>query len=166
MFLQSAKQDFVLVGIILLTFFLFPQDPKLESYPKCDGRIVITIDRSSCFGRCPVYSAEIHGDGTVVYVGKSYVMEKGERRSTISPENLQQLIKEFRRINYFSLEDRYETDENGNTVSDLPTTTTSICLDGRKKTVVNYAYAPREVHELQDKIDSLAGLNKFIAGRP
>jgi len=166
MFLNSAKQDFIVVAILFLTSFLVPQDPKLDAYPKCDGKTVITIERSSCFGGCPVYSAEIHSDGTVVYVGKSYVLQKGEKYGEISPEKLQELIKEFRRINYFSLKDRYETDESGNTVSDLPTTTTSICLDGRKKTVVNYAYAPRELHDLEHKIEELAGLNKFIVGRP
>ena len=54
------------------------------------------------------------------------------------------------------------TDENGMSVTDMPTTTTSICLNGKKKRVVNYYHAPRKLDELEDKIDSLAGLYSLL----
>jgi len=155
-------QHLTLVGILVLNSFLFLPHERVELSEKCDGGIVITIERTGCFGTCPVYSAQIHADGTVVYVGKDNVKEIGERRFKISQERIQELIKEFQRINYFSLKDRYETDEKGMSVTDQPTTTTSICLDGKKKSVVNYYYAPRELDALEDKIDSLAGLYKFL----
>ena len=129
---------------------------------KCDDDVVITIERTSCFGSCPIYSAKIHADGSVVYVGKEFVKEIGERRFKITPERVQELIKEFQRLDYASLKDKYDTDENGNSVTDLPTTITSICLDGKKKKVVNYYGAPRKLDELEDKIDSLAGLYKYL----
>ena len=129
---------------------------------KCEDDIVITMERSACFGTCPIYSAKIYADGSVVYVGKEFVKEKGERRFKIAPERVQQLIKEFQRIDYFSLKDRYDTDENGNSWTDLPTTITSICLDGKKKKVVNYYGAPQKLDELEDKIDSLAGLYRLL----
>jgi hypothetical protein len=152
----------VMVGISILTLFLFMPPRRVEGSQKCEKDIVITIERTSCFGDCPVYSAQIHADGEVVYVGKRLVKEIGERRFKISQENLRRIIKEFERIDYFSLKDRYETDENGMSVTDLPTTTTSICLDGKKKTVVNYYNAPKKLFELEDKIDSLAGLYKYL----
>ena len=129
---------------------------------KCADDVVITIERSSCFGSCPIYSAKIYADGRVVYVGKEYVKETGERRFKIAPERIQELIKEFQRIDYFSLKDKYDADDDGNSVTDLPTTITSICLDGKTKKVVNYYGAPRKLDELEDKIDSLAGLYKYL----
>jgi len=131
----------------------------------CDKDIVITIARSSCFGYCPVYSAEIHANGEVVYVGRENVKEKGERRFKISQETIQQLVKEFERVDYFSLKYKYDADENGMSVTDLPTTTTSLCLDGKKKTVVNYYGAPKRLFDLEDKIDSLAGITHLLIGR-
>ena len=128
----------------------------------CDDNIVITIQRSSCYGPCPIYSAKIYADGSVVYVGKEFVKEIGERRFKITPERVQELIKEFQRIDYASLKDKYDADENGNSLTDLPTTITSICLDGKKKKVVNYFGAPRKLDELEDKIDSLAGLYNYL----
>ena len=136
--------------------------PAVAQAQKCKDNIVITIQRSACYGTCPIYSAKIYADGTVVYVGKEYVKEKGERRFKITPETVQQLIEEFERIDYFSLKDKYDADENGISPTDLPTTTTSICLDGKKKKVVNYYGAPRKLNELEDKIDSLAGLSKYL----
>jgi|SRR5215213_2250816 len=132
------------------------------AFQECNDNIVITIEREGCFGDCPAYSARIYSDGTVVYVGRSDVKEVGERRSEISQKGIQELIKEFQRINYFDLKDRYETDENGMSVTDQPRTTTSICLNGKKKTVVNYLFAPKELDALEDKIDNLAGLYKFL----
>ena len=145
----------LLIGLSVITSILVVRSEK------CEKDIVITIQRSSCFGYCPVYSAEIYANGEVLYVGKENVKEIGERRFQISRETLQQLIKEFERVDYFSLQDRYDADENGMSVTDLPTTTTSICLDGKKKRVVNYYGAPKKLFELEDKIDSLAGLHKY-----
>ena len=129
---------------------------------KCENRIVVTIERESCFGGCPIYSAQIYADGTVVYTGKRYVKEIGERRYWIPQRRILALINEFERIDYFSLKYKYDADENGQSVTDLPTTTTSICHGGRTKRVVNYYAAPKKLHELEDKIDGLAGLYQFI----
>ena len=151
------KTCVLLVGISIVIFYL--------SMPQCENNVVITIQRSSCYGYCPVYSAQIHADGEVVYVGKSDVKEVGERRFKISQEKVQQLIKAFEQVDYFSLKDRYDTGENGMTVTDLPTTTTSICLDGKKKRVVNYYGAPKKLAELEHKIDVIAGLQDLLGPR-
>src|SRR5215510_2865259 len=100
MFLNSAKQLLVVVGSVVLVVVV--PHLRIAASEKCDGKVVITIERTSCFGSCPVYSAQIHADGSVVYLGKRDVKEIGERRFKISQENLQELIKEFQRIDYFS----------------------------------------------------------------
>src|ERR1043165_1978694 len=146
-----------LVGLLLLSPI-----SGAEGSQKCEGDVLITIERGACFGSCPIYSAQIYADGTVVYGGKNYVKTIGEQRFKISQDRIQNLIKEFERIDYWSLKDKYETDENGVSVTDLPTTTTSICLEGKKKRVVNYYHAPRKLDELEDKLDSLAGLYSLI----
>ena len=162
MFLKSTKQQQRLVEILLLVSFFLALDQKVGGWQKCDQDILITIEREVCFGDCPAYSAQIYSDGTVVYVGKHNVKVIGERRFKISWERIQALIKEFQQIDYFSLQDRYEVDENGMSVTDQPTTTTSICLQGKKKRVVNYYCAPKQLERLEDKIDRIAGLYQFL----
>ena len=132
------------------------------AWQKCDQDIVITIERQGCFGDCPIYSAKIYADGTVVYKGVRFVKEIGERRSRISQKRLQELIGEFEKIKYFSLKDEYRYDENGMSATDQETTITSLCIKGKKKQVVDYMFTPKELIALEDKIDSLAGLYKFL----
>src|SRR5205085_3979605 len=126
------------------------------------AKILITIKREVCFGSCPIYSAEIYSDGTVVYHGEGNVKVEGEKRHRITNDRVAELIRAFQRINYFSLKDRYEVDENGHSVTDRPTTTTSLSLNGKYKKVVDYYCAPKELLALEDLIDKLAGLYEYI----
>jgi len=120
------------------------------------------MERETCFGDCPAYSVQVYSDGTVIYTGKVNVKEIGEKRFKISQEKIQEVINAFQRINYFSLKDRYDVDDKGMSVTDQPTTTTSICLEGKKKRVVDYYFAPKELEQLEDEIDKLLGLYQFI----
>lgn len=148
--------------LFLLALAFFSLCPNVIAQEKPDSKIVITIKREVCFGSCPVYSAQIYEDGTVVYVGEAFVKVEGERRHRITEDRVRELIKAFERINYFSLKDRYAVDENGQSVTDQPTTTTSISLNGKYKKVVDYYCAPKELVALEDLIDKLAGLYEYI----
>ena len=129
---------------------------------KPTSEIIITIEREACFGSCPVYSAQIYADWTVIYDGKDFVKIIGKKQHKISEENLKKLIEAFEQVKFFSLKDRYDSDENGMSVTDQPTTTTTISLDGKKKKVVNYYCAPKELEKLEDTIDRIAGLHEYI----
>ncbi len=45
--------------------------------------VKITLLRSGCFGTCPSYQVEVHGDGTVLYEGYGYVAVEGQHRDSI-----------------------------------------------------------------------------------
>lgn len=127
-----------------------------------NSEILITIERQPCYGECPVYSAEIYTNGTVIYKGKYWVKVEGERQYKITKYKLEKLVEEFHRINYFSLKNKYEKDKFGVSVTDQTTTITSITLNAKKKRIVNYYGAPEELDELADKIDKISGLSKLI----
>ncbi len=64
---------------------------------------------------------------------------------------------------YFSLRDSYEQHH----VTDFPYAITLIRIDGREKTIRHYGAdrtAPRELHELEKKIDEIAGTERWIKG--
>src|SRR5262245_30006524 len=44
---------------------------------------LITIQRSGCFGECPVYTLKLWGSGKVEYDGKSWVCERGSRSASV-----------------------------------------------------------------------------------
>ena len=55
-------------------FAAVPQT-RANAFPKIANwnSLVITHEHLGCFGSCPTYRLEIHGDGTVLYNGKAFV---------------------------------------------------------------------------------------------
>lgn len=135
---------------------LFPQVKDWKS-------LVITLERTRCFGMCPAYRVEIHGDGQVLYTGEAYVAITGEHRGRISQDDLFHLVEAFRSADYLSLKDKYAA-----LVTDNPTYSTSIAFDGVSKKIVDYvgehAGMPSAISELEDTIDRLAGTDKWLRG--
>ena len=164
MFVKFNLKNLSFVFLFLLStlaFFGFSAD--VEAQKKSDSEVLITIERGACYGTCPIYSAQISGDGTVIYNGIENVKVKGKKRFKIPKVKVQELVKAFESINYFSLKDKYETDENGMRIADLPPVTTSISLKGKTKKVIHNYGAPKELRELENKIDEAAGLKKLIS---
>jgi hypothetical protein len=120
----------------------------------------ITLQRTGCFGTCPAYQLTIHGDGSVVYRGDMYVKTKGRATAHVGKETVRGLVRQFQRINYFSLQDKYE---GGPT--DGPSQITSILLGGRKKTVDHYSGspdAPKALTSLEDAIDAAVNSQQWV----
>src|SRR3982751_1541119 len=92
---------------------------------------VITLERTACFGTCPVYTVTIYTDGTVIYNGTQFVDVKGEQTSTIDPATVEQLVAGFEAAGYFDWNDSY-TDMH---ITDQPYITTSVTRDGVTKQI-------------------------------
>ena len=160
--LELKTKNYLSSVLFLLLIVTFAPYLSVQAQQKVDSEILITIERESCFGSCPAYSAQIYADGTVIYVGISDVKVTGKRQHKISETKVKELIAAFEKVNYFSLKDKYQSDENGMSMTDLPTTTTSISIKGKQKKVVNYYCAPKELSELEDFIDKAASLYEYI----
>lgn len=148
------KVKIIVILFALLVIPCYAQKP--------DSGVFITIERTSCFGSCPAYSAQIYTDGTVIYKGVDSVKITGEKQYKIPRERIKRLLEAFEKIDYFSLKDEYRTDENGMSVTDLPETITSISINGKRKQVINYYYGPKKLDELENLIDFLTDLNDYI----
>jgi len=123
----------------------------------------VTLERSPCFGDCPIYKVEIHGDGSVFYKGEGLVAISGRHRATIPKESVDRLVAAFREARFFSLLDSYSTRS-----SDGSTQTVSISFDGHTKTVVDYygreAGMPEKALALEDLVDVIAGTDRWVKG--
>ena len=123
--------------------------------------LVITLERTACFGTCPVYSLTIKGDGTVVYVGEDHVQTKGVKETAISIGDVNQLVLEFEKADYFSLNDSYTSFG----ISDMPSANTSISIGGKTKAIKHYLgdrSAPKQLTELENKIDEIVNSAQWI----
>src|SRR5258708_3948269 len=72
----------------------------------------ITLERTACFGTCPVYKVTLYSDGKVAYEGKEFVKEVGERSGKISAADFQRLGQQAQQIGFFDLKDKYVTKKN------------------------------------------------------
>ena len=103
----------------------------------------------------------IKGDGTVIYSGVQFVKITGIQESTISIDAVEQLLMEFEKADYFSLNDSYTKFGK----SDMPSANTSISLGGQTKSVNHYlgdSTAPESLTELEDKIDEIVNSDQWI----
>ena len=71
------------------------------------------------------------------------------------------MVSEFERVGYFSLSDAYEE----RVITDASSATTSITVEGKTKTIRHYhgdLNAPKELTELEDKIDQIVNSAQWV----
>jgi hypothetical protein len=93
---------------------------------------VLTLQRSECYGECPVYSVTVDAAGNVEYEGTQFVTVKGPARWRVSPKIVAHLLRLFERVRFFETEFRCHE-----LWSDVPTQTITLNVGGREKIVAN-----------------------------
>ena len=149
----------VFIGLLLFTSLLSGCVRKAK--PVTQDELVIKLERTACFGTCPVYSLKINGNGTVVYEGKDFVRIKGVEETTVGPEIIDQLLQAFEETGYFSLNDSY----TGFGKSDMPSAYTSISIGNHTKSIKHYLgdlSAPKKLTDLEHKIDTIVNSAQWI----
>jgi hypothetical protein len=132
--------------------------------------LMITLERTVCFGACPDYKLTITADGAVVFEGRQFVKQEGATiKSAISQERLKQLMAEFDKVRFFSLEDNYSDNRRvcDELWTDNPSAFTSIRINGKSKTIDHYhgcrgPKVPKELTELENKIDEIVNTAQWL----
>ncbi len=121
----------------------------------------IRLERTACYGWCPVYTVEVSGDGTVTFAGERFVAAKGIHSARIPREKIEALYRAFAKADFFWTNDRYE-----GAITDMPTQIISISFDGHHKSIVDYAGhsagMPKAIDELEDMVDEVAGTAAWV----
>jgi hypothetical protein len=111
----------------------------------------IALERSACYGDCPIYSVELHADGTVDYIGVAHVERSGRHRGTIPESWFRSLAELALDIGYFELESSYSCQ-----VTDSPTVYSSATRNGRRKIIRHYApgmTGPARLRAFEEAVD-------------
>jgi hypothetical protein len=161
----TKRYSWVVLSIILLLAsiagaFSCSNDTVLASSANLNDA-VITLERTLCFGTCPAYKLTVHGNGVVIWEGKKFVKTTGKAEGSIGQEQFKQLVSEFDKVRYLSLNDSYTQV----TFTDAPDVTTSITVDGKTKSVKHYlgdTSAPARLTALEDKIDEIVNTGQWV----
>ena len=127
---------------------------------------VVSLERTPCFGTCPVYRVAISRSGAVRFVGSHHVTRQGEATAEIPAERVDSLLRELEAGGYFGFADDYVMGSPacGQYATDSPTVITSASAEGRTKTI-RHDYgcnaAPPELARLERRIDEVAGTSRW-----
>jgi hypothetical protein len=94
--------------------------------------LIIKMYRYPCWSDCPVYEIKITGNGLVTYSGLQDVDVLGTKMTTITQEQVKQLITEINNVNFF------EIDTPSIVVRDCPAVEISITLGERSNSYMDY----------------------------
>jgi len=125
--------------------------------------VTITMERSACFGECPIYRVAVRGDGTVDYDGEDFVAVAGKHRAKVPVAVMMQLVEEFRKARFFSLLPRYASQ-----VTDAASTKIGIAFDGYAAEVLDYVGEPvgmpSVVRKLEAEVDRALDTGRWTRG--
>src|SRR5437660_997808 len=122
----------------------------------------VELQRTSCFGACPVYSVRIGADGQVSWHGERSVRVVGDDTATIRSSDARALIEKFRTVGFWNLCSSYSV-----MVTDASTVITTVHLADQEKRISNYLNsAPDWLQPLEYEIDALSDTYRWIHGDP
>ena len=107
---------------ILLLFIL----TSCSSQKNIKKDALMYFGKTACLGKCPVYDIYVYKDGTVDYNGLNNVQKRGNHKTKISNERLEEIKSEIKKIDFSTVDKK---------VRDLPNTI--IKFNGEKLIVKN-----------------------------
>ncbi len=121
-----------------------------------DNSVVISMQKTKCYGSCPEYTLDIYESGKVYFSGIENVDKIGEYQIKLSRKELQRLVSLFVSSNFFEFKDRYVSD-----ASDLPTTYLYFSHNGKRKRITDYDGAPKTLKFLEEEVSQLVSIPKW-----
>lgn len=102
--------------------------------PAAEDKIVeVRLERTACYGSCPVDEIILRSDGTATYIGKEHVTRLGSFQGRVDQKDFARLAELLDQQGYFALKEQYTTG-----ISCGPSVITRV-LRGRKHWIVmNY----------------------------
>ena len=126
----------------------------------------LSLERTPCFGGCPVYTISVSPSGQVTYEGRANVRELGTATAQIPKQRVHALVIELERAGYFGFASRYALSEPacGRYVTDLPSVISSATLGARTKRIEHdygCGKAPAALAVLENRIDEVLGSGQW-----
>ena len=111
-----------------------------------DKEVIISLQRTACFGTCPIYKIEIYTDGSGIYTGTRFVENIGVIEFSLSETQINLILTQSESIGFMNMKEEYSEP-----ISDLPTTFIQI----KDKIIRDYIGAPKTLKNLENLIDQL-----------
>lgn len=110
----------------------------------------IKIERTPCYGRCPVYSLEIMSNGKIKYEGKRNVAKMGIYNYKVSPQKVKSLFAFIEKNKISSLKNVYEQ-----IATDLPRLNMTFLIAKKSKSIRNAEAGPAYLEDIAYRVDAI-----------
>jgi hypothetical protein len=126
----------------------------------------LSLERTACFGRCPVYRISVTPAGAVTYEGRANVRRTGSATAEIPADSVTGLLREMEEAGYFTLSERYAASEPTcrRYTTDSPSAISSATFRGRTKRI-EHDYGcggvPGALTVLERRIDQVLGSDQW-----
>jgi hypothetical protein len=124
------------------------------------AQAIATLERTGCYGECPVYRLTVNSDGSVVYVGTRWVKVLGRQVYKISEAQMAALQAAFERANFHQLKDYDKVESTDDDWAHL-----SYRRGGGFKRVRHYHgdnAAPPTLGALEDEFDRIVDSGRLV----
>lgn len=111
----------------------------------------VRMQRSACFGRCPVYWVEVYKNGLVRYSGHRFTDHQGVYEKNIGAANAAALFRTFGQYRVDTCKSNYEM-----LISDVPGLYYKFMMGKKTKRINNANFGPAFLKDLSKSVDSLA----------
>lgn len=118
--------------------------------------VLVSLERTPCFGACPVYRVEVLEDGLVRFKGERHVKVTEPVQGRLEQAALEKLTARLDQSGFAQWKDFTRTH-----MSDMPT----VVLTYKGHTVrhsLGDDQAPPELTQLEDDVDALLGTERWI----
>ena len=122
----------------------------------------VKLERTPCYGSCPVYTVEVFADGRVKYNGKIFVARIGIHEWNIDEKSIEEINNAIAKYGYFSMKENEPT---------LIATCSSSCItfvllqNGLHREINNYHGEDRypiKLQRFEDKIDEIICIAEYV----
>ena len=121
-----------------------------QNFVTAEPQLLASIQRTGCYGQCPMYKATFMDNGEVNYVGKRFVEKVGTYAGLISEDQLSEIKSKLVEFDYFNLDSLYPTP-----IADFPSCITKARSNGVSKKVIDRRNPPKNLKAFEKYLDSV-----------
>lgn len=121
--------------------------------PENNGKVIMSIARTPCYGSCPTYEAVLYENGLLTYHGKRFTIKTGTFYAKVPKKEMDNVKKWFIEAGIFNFKDRYPEDDIAPT--DLPSCKLYFRQGAKEKSIVDKNWnTPEPLTALENKIET------------
>lgn len=120
--------------------------------------LLISMERTGCFGTCPIYIVNIYKTGYAEYIGKNFVEKEGVYYTQFDKNYINAIYDKAVDISFFSLNNSY--DNIG--ISDLPSTIVQLHDGNVIKKVLDRYDSPQALKDFEKLLDMVIDQQDWV----